>query len=74
MSESFQITSDCQDIKQCLIGAASYIEERFSRSIAINGTITPVEPKPVKVKRPIRKPSGSHASGTDSARAKLASQ
>ena len=75
MSESIQISTDCEDIKQCLLGAASYIEERFSRSIAINGQAQPLPPKPTNVKRPATKPIKTPAqlSGTDSSRAKLAS-
>ena len=75
MNEAFQIASDCQDIKQCLLGAANYIEERFSRSIAINGQAQPLPPKPTNVKRPATKPIKTPAqlSGSDSSRAKLAS-
>lgn len=76
MNEAFQIASDCQDIKQCLVGAANWVEERFSRSIAINGQAQPLPPKPTNVKRPVTKPikaSGHHLASTDSGR-KLASQ
>lgn len=75
MNEILQITSDCQDIKQCLLGAASFIEERFSRSIAINGKAQPIPPKPENVKRPVVKPIKTPAqlAATDSGRAKLAS-
>lgn len=75
MNEIHQITSDCQDIKQCLLGAASFVEERFSRSIAINGQAQPLPPKPTNVKRPATKPIKNPAqlSSSDSSRAKLAS-
>jgi hypothetical protein len=76
MNEAFQIASDCQDIKQCLLGAANYIEERFARSIAINGQAQPLPPTPTNIKRPVTKPikTSAQLAATDSARAKLASE
>lgn len=76
MDEAHQIVSDCQDITQCLVGAASYIQERFARSKAINGQAQPLPPKPANIKRPVTKPvkvSGHHLASTDSHH-KLASQ
>lgn len=76
MNEAFQIASDCQDIKQCLLGATSFIEERFARSIAINEQAQPLPPKTSGIKRPVTKPikASSQLAATDSARAKLASE
>lgn len=75
MNEAFQIASDCQDIKQCLLGATSWVEERFARSIAINGQAQPLPPKPTNVKRPVTKPikTPPQLTASDSSRAKLAS-
>ncbi len=76
MNEAFQIASDCHDIKQCLLGATSYIEERFARSIAINGQAQPLPPKTSHIKRPVNKPikTPPQLAATDSSRAKLASE